>query len=61
MTLPDKDVQDAAWYYNEPYEKALNIKDHVAFCESLLFPVSLSWTATDFYQLDKTKVQVTVE
>jgi uncharacterized protein (DUF427 family) len=29
----DTDVQDAAWYYSEPYEKALNIKDHIAFCK----------------------------
>lgn len=61
MTLLDKDVQDAAWYYPEPYEKALNIKDHVAFCEFQSFSFSLSWMATDFYQIDKTKVQVTIE
>lgn len=61
MTLLDKDVQDAAWYYPEPYEKALNIKDHVAFCEFQSFPFPFSYTATDSYRLDKTKVQVTVE
>lgn len=26
-------IQDAAWYYAQPYEKAAHIKDHVAFCE----------------------------
>lgn len=26
-------LQDAAWYYPEPKEKAANIKDHVAFCK----------------------------
>jgi uncharacterized protein (DUF427 family) len=28
----DKSIKDAAWYYAKPYEKAENIKDHVAFC-----------------------------
>ncbi|OQD73639.1 hypothetical protein PENDEC_c014G03962 [Penicillium decumbens] len=31
IKLGDTKVQDAAWYYSEPYEKALNIKDHIAF------------------------------
>lgn len=35
----DTNVQDAAWYYSEPYEKALNIKDHIAFCEFVLISV----------------------
>lgn len=29
----DTVIKDAAWYYANPYEKAMNIKDHVAFCE----------------------------
>jgi Uncharacterized protein conserved in bacteria len=37
MTLSDEDFKDAAWYYPEPYEKAVNIKDHVAFCELGVF------------------------
>lgn len=31
----DTSVQDAAWYYADPFEKALNIKDHIAFCGSI--------------------------
>ena len=27
------ELKDAAWFYPEPYEKAKNIKDHVAFCK----------------------------
>ncbi|OOQ83684.1 DUF427 domain protein [Penicillium brasilianum] len=30
----DSVIQDAAWYYANPYEKALNIKDHIAFYKS---------------------------
>ncbi|KAJ5979797.1 hypothetical protein N7481_007095 [Penicillium waksmanii] len=30
----DSSVEDAAWYYAEPYEKAKNIKDHIAFYKS---------------------------
>lgn len=38
-TAPDmlhvgNELQNAAWYYPEPKEKAENIKDYVAFCES---------------------------
>ncbi|KAK4962173.1 hypothetical protein LTR66_012788 [Elasticomyces elasticus] len=29
-----KELKDAAWYYPQPYEKAQNIKDHVAFYKS---------------------------
>lgn len=58
MTLSDKESKDAAWYYPEPYEKAMNIKDHVAFCEFIL--LTFLQMATD-YPSDKTKVQVTVE
>ena len=36
MTLSDTDFKDAAWYYPEPYAKAMNIKDHVAFCEFII-------------------------
>jgi uncharacterized protein (DUF427 family) len=28
-----KTLENAAWYYKEPYEKAANIKNHIAFCE----------------------------
>ncbi|CAL5866685.1 uncharacterized protein PFLUO_LOCUS895 [Penicillium psychrofluorescens] len=31
VKIGDKEVKDAAWYYADPYEKAQNIKDHVAF------------------------------
>ncbi|KAJ5377987.1 uncharacterized protein N7496_005396 [Penicillium cataractarum] len=30
----DAVIQDAAWYYANPYEKAMNIKDHIAFYKS---------------------------
>ncbi|KAJ6115260.1 hypothetical protein N7486_001038 [Penicillium sp. IBT 16267x] len=30
----DNIVSDAAWYYATPYEKATNIKDHIAFYKS---------------------------
>ncbi|KAF7713445.1 Uncharacterized protein PECH_001303 [Penicillium ucsense] len=30
----DNVVKDAAWYYATPKEKAMNIKDHVAFYKS---------------------------
>jgi uncharacterized protein (DUF427 family) len=26
------EIKDAAWYYPQPYDKAKNIKDYVAFC-----------------------------
>ncbi|CAI7599589.1 unnamed protein product [Penicillium manginii] len=32
INTADTSVEDAAWYYAEPYEKAKNIKDHIAFC-----------------------------
>lgn len=28
-------LQNGAWYYPEPLEKATHIKDHVAFCKSI--------------------------
>ena len=33
--MADKEVKDAAWFYPEPKEKAMNIKDYVAFCKHL--------------------------
>ncbi|MCJ1289490.1 hypothetical protein MMC34_001023 [Xylographa carneopallida] len=33
IKVDDKEVKDAAWFYPETKEKAMNIKDHVAFCE----------------------------
>lgn len=30
----DQELQNAAWYYPTPKDKAENIKDHVAFCKS---------------------------
>ncbi|KAJ5701219.1 hypothetical protein N7488_008767 [Penicillium malachiteum] len=34
IKIGDQKVQDAAWYYANPYEKATNIKDHIAFYKS---------------------------
>lgn len=31
VVVDGKRYENAAWYYPEPYEKASNIKDHVAF------------------------------
>jgi uncharacterized protein (DUF427 family) len=28
-------LENAAWYYREPYDAAVDIKDHVAFCKLL--------------------------
>jgi uncharacterized protein (DUF427 family) len=33
----ETEFKNAAWYYPEPFEKAKNIKDHVAFCEYFFF------------------------
>jgi uncharacterized protein (DUF427 family) len=33
VTVDDKELKDAAWYYPQPFEKAKNIKDYVAFCK----------------------------
>jgi uncharacterized protein (DUF427 family) len=33
ITVDGKTLNDAAWFYPEPKEKAKNIKDHVAFCK----------------------------
>lgn len=35
--IVETEFKNAAWYYPEPFEKAKNIKDHVAFCEYQLF------------------------
>jgi uncharacterized protein (DUF427 family) len=32
INVGGSDVKNAAWYYQDPYEKAKHIKDHVAFC-----------------------------
>ena len=34
VEVDGKEIADAAWYYPQPYDKAKNIKDYVAFCES---------------------------
>jgi uncharacterized protein (DUF427 family) len=34
VEVDGKEITDAAWYYPQPYDKAKNIKDYVAFCES---------------------------
>ena len=34
VKLDGKSLENAAWYYPEPFEKAMHIKDHVAFCKS---------------------------
>jgi uncharacterized protein (DUF427 family) len=31
----DKTIPNVAWYYAQPYDKAKNIKDYVAFCQCL--------------------------
>ena len=36
----DIKLENAAWYYTDPKEKASNIKDHVAFCELAFQPPS---------------------
>jgi uncharacterized protein (DUF427 family) len=33
IDVDGQELKDAAWYYPQPYDKAKNIKDHVAFCE----------------------------
>lgn len=33
LNIDGKELKDSAWYYPEPMEKAVHIKDHVAFCE----------------------------
>ena len=32
ITVDGNTLKDAAWYYPVPKEKAMHIKDHVAFC-----------------------------
>ncbi len=31
LSVDGKENADAAWYYQAPFEKAANIKDHIAF------------------------------
>jgi uncharacterized protein (DUF427 family) len=31
----ETELKNAAWYYPDPKEKAMNIKDYVAFCKLL--------------------------
>lgn len=57
----DASVEDAAWYYAEPYEKAKNIKDHIAFC--MFIPPELpSGEVLELTGLDtdKSKIDITV-
>jgi len=42
ITVDGKEVKDAAWFYPEPKEKAMNIKDYVAFYKN---KVEISATA----------------
>jgi uncharacterized protein (DUF427 family) len=35
INIDGKEIKDAAWYYPEPLEKAVPIKDYVAFCKYL--------------------------
>lgn len=59
----DKTIHDAAWYYADPYEKAENIKDHIAFCMESpmteMFGCTLLMLIYNF--IDKSKISVTVE
>jgi uncharacterized protein (DUF427 family) len=50
-------VKDAAWYYPEPKEKAMNIKDAVAFCKCAFCSDGDEANAT----ADKNKVEVKSE
>ena len=43
LNVDGKKYKDAAWYYPEPKEKAENIKDYVAFCESSSSPFFILW------------------
>ena len=33
VNVDGKELKDAAWYYPQPFDKAKNIKDYVAFCK----------------------------
>ena len=35
INVPGKTLENAAWYYPEPFEKAEFMKNYVAFCKSL--------------------------
>lgn len=43
LTVDGKTLNDAAWYYSEPKEKAAHIKDYVAFCEWTLKGPTWNW------------------
>lgn len=34
LTFADMTIADAAWYYADPFEKAVHIKNHIAFCKT---------------------------
>jgi len=36
INLDKTELKNAAWYYPDPKEKAVNIKDHVAFYKNLV-------------------------
>ncbi|KAH6671964.1 hypothetical protein B0J14DRAFT_594842 [Halenospora varia] len=36
INLDKTELKNAAWYYPEPKEKAVNIKDHVAFYKNIV-------------------------
>lgn len=41
-----KTLENVAWYYKEPYEKAKSLKDYIAFCKSTLGLITLFTRAT---------------
>ena len=64
----ETEFKNAAWFYPAPFDKAKNIKDHVAFCQScpqilhLLSISSLKWTIRwPLCDSDKNIVTVTTE
>lgn len=40
--IVDKKIRDAAWYYAHPYDAAIKIKNHIAFCGFLFFACTVS-------------------
>ena len=36
LVVDGQENPDAAWYYPEPFEKAANIKDHIAFWKGVV-------------------------
>ena len=59
INVNGKTLENAAWYYPQPLEKATHIKDHVAFCE-YCFEFRTMHESADGC-LDKGKVQVEKE